>query len=246
MGSQSQGDDGLPSGPQTPNSTYGDYNNHAFAILQMLGKLQTATVVRVVACSNAGDTSPVGTVDILPLVNQVDALGQPTEHTTIFNVPYLRVQGGANAIIIDPEVGDLGIAVFASRDISKIKTTKDQGNPGSARQFSWSDAMYIGGILNGVPTQFIQFNEDGITVTTPVDLVLNVGGDLTANVTGDMSAMVGGDVDITASGSATVTGNEATVDGGGGSINGVVQGTCVCAFTGAPHAMISGTFKGSM
>lgn len=246
MGSQSQGDDGIPTGSATPASTFGDYNNHAFAILQMIGKMQTATVVRVVACSNAGDTSPVGTVDIQPMVNQVDALGQPTPHETIYNVPYFRLQGGANAIIIDPEVGDLGIAVFASRDISKVKTTKDQANPGSGRQFSWSDAMYIGGVLNGAPTQFIQFNENGITITTPGDLTINVDGDAILNITGDMSATVGGDVTIDADGSASVTAAGITLDGGGGSPQGVVQGNCVCAFTGAPHAMISGTVKGSL
>jgi hypothetical protein len=40
-------------------------------------------------------------------------------------VPYFRVQGGADAIIIDPKVGDLGIAVFCSRDITGVKRSKE-------------------------------------------------------------------------------------------------------------------------
>jgi phage baseplate assembly protein gpV len=100
----------------------------------------------------------------------------------------LRIQGGANAIIIDPAPGDIGICVFASRDISKVQTTKNQANPGSFRQYSFSDGMYLGGVLNGVPAQYIQFNTAGITITSPVILTIDcnvqVNGTITA--TGDV------------------------------------------------------------
>lgn len=167
MASQSLDADGVPAGRQRPSTTWGDYNNVAFAIQQALSRLQTAIPVRVEACTNNGDLSPVGFVDVTPLVNQVDAAGNPTPHVTIYNVPYSRIQGGASAVIIDPKKGDIGVAVFASRDISKIKATRDQGNPGSGRQYSFSDAMYLGGILNGVPTQFVQFADAGITIKSP-------------------------------------------------------------------------------
>lgn len=157
----------IPSGAQQASSTWGDYNNIMFAVQQALGKMQTATLVRIEACTNEGALSPVGFVDVTPLVNQLDAAGVPTPHTTIFNVPYLRVQGGTSAIIIDPVVGDIGMCAFASRDISKIKSTKEQGNPGSFRQFSFSDGMYLGGMLNGEPEQYVMFNADGIKIYSP-------------------------------------------------------------------------------
>lgn len=168
--------DQLPNGALNPSSTWGELNNMAFVIQQMIGRMQTATIVRVEACTNTGGLSPVGFVDVTPMVNQVDAAGSPTPHVTIFNMPYFRIQGGANGIIIDPEKGDIGIAVFASRDISKVKNTREQGNPGSHRQYSYSDGLYIGGVLNGAPEQYIQFNSSGIKVVSPNALNINVDG----------------------------------------------------------------------
>lgn len=167
MDSPSQTNEGTPNGFLQPQSTWGDFNISSFVILQWLSKMQTATLVRVVNCTNSGGVAPVGFVDILPLVNQIDGQGNSTPHTTIFNVPYFRAQGGANAVIIDPQPGDIGMAVFASRDISKVKSTRNQANPGSFRQYSFSDAMYIGGLLNVVPTQYVQFSNAGINVVSP-------------------------------------------------------------------------------
>jgi hypothetical protein len=178
VGSQS-----LPNGFLTPWSTWGRYNNIAFAIQQAITKMQTATLVQVESCTNAGDLSPVGMVDIVPLVNQVDSAGNPVPHITIYNVPYLRIQGGSNAVIIDPQPGDIGIAVFASRDISKVKATLAQANPGSARQYDFSDALYLGGLLNGAPQQYIQFNSDGITVNSPTAITIKAP---TINLEGDV------------------------------------------------------------
>ena len=129
--------------------------------------MQTVTLVEIQSCTNDGGVSPFGFVNVLPLVNQLDAAGNPIPHITIFNVPYLRIQGGANAIILDPQDGDIGLCVFASRDITKVKNTQAQANPGSARQFDFSDALYVGGMLNAEPEQFIQFNEDGISIISP-------------------------------------------------------------------------------
>lgn len=157
----------IPDGALLPSSTWGEFNNMAFMVQQALGKMQTATLVRIESCTNAGGLSPVGYVDVTPLVNQLDGQGNPTPHVTIYNVPYFRLQGGANGIIIDPQKGDIGVAVFASRDISQVKTTKKQGNPGSHRQYSFADGMYLGGMLNGTPTQYIQFSTAGIRIHSP-------------------------------------------------------------------------------
>lgn len=155
-------------------STWGDYNNLLFVIRQALSKMQTATLVLVNACTNDGDVSPVGMVDIIPLVNQVDGSTPPNPmpHGIIPNVPYLRVQGGTNAIIMDPQPGDIGIAVFASRDITVVKKSKAQGNPGSARQYDFSDGLYLGGVLNGTPLQYIRFTDNGIEIISPQQVTI--------------------------------------------------------------------------
>jgi hypothetical protein len=154
------------------NAVWSEYNRIYFAISQAIAKVQTATLVQIMAVTNAGEVEPVGFVDIMPLVNQVDGNGNPTPHVTIYNIPYLRIQGGTNAIIIDPQVGDIGIAVFTSRDISKVKSTKAQANPGSGRMYDFADGLYLGGVLNGTPQQFVCFSTTGIEINSPTKITL--------------------------------------------------------------------------
>lgn len=193
----------IPDGALLPSSTWGEFNNMAFMVQQALGKMQTATLVRIESCTNAGGLSPVGYVNVTPLVNQLDGQGNPTPHVTIYNVPYFRLQGGANGIIIDPQKGDIGVAVFASRDISQVKTTKKQGNPGSHRQYSFADGMYLGGMLNDTPTQYIQFSTAGIRIHSPTRVKIDAPDVLIEAQT----------VEINASTSATVTTPTFTVNG---------------------------------
>jgi hypothetical protein len=152
-------------GPQDPTSGSDEFNAHAFLVEQLLNRVSTATLVKIISCTNAGADSPVGLVNVQPLVNQLDGSGNATPHTTIYNLAYFRLQGGTNAVIIDPQVGDIGIAVFADRDISSVKSNKAQSNPGSYRRFNMADGLYIGGVLNGTPVCYIQFVDGGISMT---------------------------------------------------------------------------------
>lgn len=227
----------IPTGQQKPSSTWGDFNNIGFMVQQALGKLQTATLVRIEKCTNSGGLSPVGFVDVTPLVNQLDGAGNPTPHVTIFNVPYFRLQGGKNAIIIDPEKGDIGVAVFASRDITKVKGTKAQANPGSFRQYSFADALYLGGMLNATPTQYVQFSTAGIRIHSPVQIKLDAPDILLEAQT----------VEINASTSTTITTpiftvNGDTVHNGDSTNNGFTTLAGGLAQTGGGAA----TFSGSM
>jgi hypothetical protein len=129
----------------------------------------TAKLVKVVSCTNSGADAAVGTVDVQPLVNQIDGFGNATPHGQLYALPYFRLQGGASAIILDPVAGDLGLAIFCDRDSSSVVRTKAQANPGSRRMFDMADGLYLGGFLNGAPTQYIQFlaNGGGINVVSP-------------------------------------------------------------------------------
>jgi hypothetical protein len=202
MASPSQ-NNGIPAGPLRPSATWGDYNNIAFVVQQALSKMQTGTLVRVDSCTNSGGVTPVGFVSVTPLVNQVDSAGNPVEHVTIYNVPYLRLQGGVNAIIMDPTPGDIGLCVFASHDISKVKSVRAKANPGSGRRYSFSDGMYVGGMLNGAPTQYMQFSTAGIKLHSPTGIILEA-----PNVKLDAQT-----VEIIASATATVTTPTFTVNG---------------------------------
>jgi hypothetical protein len=78
----------------------------------------------------------------------------------------------------------------------------------------------------------LKFHNDGnVEISSHKDLTATVGGALNANVTGKATIAANGGIDlIGAQGAAAV---------------GVVQGDCVCAFTGAAHPMVSATIKGS-
>lgn len=149
-----------------------DYNANTFLVWSILARVRTMQPCQVLSVTNNGGVSPVGFVSLQPLVNQLDGYNNAEPHGPLYNVPYFRLQGGANAIIIDPQVGDIGFAGFADRDISSVKATKAQANPGSKRRFSMSDAVYFGGILNGTPNQYIAFSSSGIAVTSPTQITL--------------------------------------------------------------------------
>jgi phage baseplate assembly protein gpV len=159
-------------GPQGPNSHTSDYNAQLFVIQQVLSAISTAKLVQIQSVTNSGGVSPVGFVDVLPLVNQLDGSSNAVPHGVVHNIPYFRLQGGTDAVILDPKVGDIGICVFSDRDISAVKNTKAVANPGSKRRFDMADGLYIGGVLNGAPVQYMQFSSAGINVVSPTKITL--------------------------------------------------------------------------
>lgn len=198
-------------GSLTPWSTWGEYNRIIFAVQQAISKMQTGTLVHIEACTNAGDLSPVGFVDVTPLVNQIDGSvpANPTPHVTIYGLPYLRMQGGTSAVILDPQKGDIGVAVFASRDISKVKSTKAQANPGSYRQYDFADGMYLGGMLNGIPSQYVRFGSDGISIVAPNTITLTAPN-IVMNAAVALSVVA---PTISLDGALATTGGNATMSG---------------------------------
>lgn len=159
-------------GPADATSGGSPFNENLFLIRQVLAGISTAKLVQIVAVTNAGGVSPVGFVDVLPLVNQLDGNNNAVPHGVVHNLPYFRLQGGTDAVILDPKVGDIGAAIFSDRDISAVKSSKAQANPGSKRQFDMADGLYIGGYLNGVPQQYVRFSGAGISVVSPSKITL--------------------------------------------------------------------------
>ena len=144
-----------------------------FIITSALSGLRTAMPVKVISVTNAGGVSPIGTVSVQPMVSAIDGAGQIWGHGIIYNVPYMRIQGGTNGIILDPVVGDIGIATVCDRDISTVKNAKKVSAPGSTRKNDMSDMVYLMTIIGSAPTQYVQFNSSGITITSPVNVTVN-------------------------------------------------------------------------
>lgn len=200
-----------------------------FQIMSALARMAGATLVQVTGVEVNGK----GTVDVQPLVNQmsrkvsdagvITPVGTP--HGILHGVIYWQPQSGISAVELLPTKGDIGLAIFADRDISKVVSVftgrsspdiirrEKLPDPGSQRMNDMSDGMYLGAFpgLNAPPTQFIKFDPaSGITITTPIALtvnspsaVINVKGDTTVNTA---------TVEVNATTSATVTAPTATVN----------------------------------
>lgn len=164
-----------------------DYSALLFIIDQHVSRHAHVTWASVQSVSGGGPSSHP-TVSVQPLANMLNGQGQPTSHGVLTGLPALRPYGGASGIICDPKVGDIGLVLFADRDMSSVKATKTQANPGSRRRFDMADGVYIGGILGGALTEYIQFLTGQITLTSPIvatSAILQAGNGASGTFTSD-------------------------------------------------------------
>lgn len=163
-------------GAQNPNSAASEFNERDFQIQQAIALMNIGTLCRVVSVSNAGELAPVGFIDVQPMVLQRDGSMNPVPNNIIHGVPYMRLQGGTRAVIIDPVEGDIGIVVFADRDISTVKATGKDSLPGSFRRNDMADALWVGGVLNGTPTSVLRFQGNDVHVQCPGKFIVDAQG----------------------------------------------------------------------
>lgn len=167
-----------------------EFNRMAFVVRSIMAQQATTTLVIVRAIEE-------GLVDVQPMVAQVDGAGNAVDHGIIHGLPVWRLQGGNSAVIVTPEVGDIGLAVFASTDISNVKRAKEPTTPGSFRRFDWSDGIYLGGLLNAPAEQFVRMDSDGITITAADGQPVTINADSVA-INAD-TVSISGDLDVTGS-----------------------------------------------
>lgn len=170
-----------------------------WVIWNLIRRVHTADLVKVLAVYPTGGT--VGFVDVQPLVQERTTREVVIDQAPIFKLPYMRLQGGLSAVILDPVVGDLGLAVFAERDITNAIKTRDQGAAPTDRAFDAADGLYLGGFLNADPTQYVKFvPEGGIEIVSTGDLSVTVPGNMDVSVEGNLTLDVGGTVTVSAAG----------------------------------------------
>lgn len=177
----------------TGQGVLGDAQNDAsmieFIARKVANSMATIALVKVVAVS--GDT-----VDVQPMVHQIDGAGVAIPHGTIHGLPFFTLRAGSTAIRAVPVVGDIGMAAFCHSDTSSVRATKAPAPPSSRRRFDWADGLYLGGFLGPTATTFIDAKDGTVEVkATTIKLTGAV------QVTGEMQVTGG----ITASGE--VTGN---------------------------------------
>lgn len=185
-------------GQKKPNTAGSEYNALQFMIQNAMSGISTAIPVQVQAVNGLF-------VDVLPLVSNVDGYGQAVEPTTLFHLPVFRYHAGVGAVILDPVVGDKGLAVFAQADSSNVQTGTDAPQqPGSFRKHSMSDGFFLGGFHNAAPSVYIEIKQDGnvvinapagLTVTSPSATfsgTMDIAGDCTIGGISFLSHVHGG------------------------------------------------------
>src|SRR5271166_3472164 len=91
-------------GQMEPTDTSSEFNRISFLVEQILGRMRTCAIVKVVGAGPSGTVGAATTIAVQPMVNMIDGQGNSQAHGTIHYVPYARLQGGTNAIINDPQV----------------------------------------------------------------------------------------------------------------------------------------------
>lgn len=204
-----------------------EFNAMEFLIRNtILGLVNTAIPVIVTAVDAGGASEPTGYVTVKPLVCQVDGFGETLEPAELFRVPYARVQGGVAALVIDPVVGDVGLAVFAKSDCSNVAQMQSKPvQPGSFRKFSMSDGFYFGGFLNRTPQVYVEVKQDAIVINAQTDVTINAPSKIRLNT--PLVEITGQIVQTGESATGATTRGGLTNTGGSITSNGVVLETHV-------------------
>lgn len=165
-------------------------------IYRILRTVHTAKLVQVLAVHPYADGSG-GTVDVQPLALCTDTNGKPLTEAPIYGMPWIRIQGGNSAFIVDPVKNDIGLAVFADRDSSGVVMQKAAAVVGSDRAHSEMDGLYVGGVLNAAPTQWVKLSAAGIDIKSTSALTMEAT---------TINAQATGNITIAAQGTLTLTG----------------------------------------
>lgn len=157
-------------------SSQNDANFTEFVTRQVVNGMATITLVQVMAVNDE-------TVDVQPMVSQLDGAGNAIAHGIIHDLPFFTLRAGTAQVRVKPVVGDIGMAAFCHSDISSVKATKAQAAPPTRRRFDWADGLYFGGFLGVAATTFIDVTPGQIEVkAATIKLTGNVeitGGTIT-------------------------------------------------------------------
>lgn len=233
------------------NSGASEFNAISFTIEQMMKSgINTCIPVRVDSCTKPGPNGAAGYVSATPLVMQRGADGNSLAPVSLPQLPFFRLYAGTAAVVIDPQPGDVGLAIFSQQDASNLEAGKNEPvQAGSFRSFDMSDGFYVGGFLGNVPDVYAELEQStGINLKTPTNTITIGRDDGTIVIHADTEVTVdapiakcSGDVEIAGTlktgGMATFQQGLQTAAGTNASIGG--------SLTAAHDISAGGDFSGS-
>ena len=188
------------------NSGASEYNAISFMMeQQMKGSINTCIPVRVDSCTKPGPNGAAGYVSATPLVMQRGADCNSLAPVYLPQLQFFRLYAGTAAVVIDPQPGDVGLAIFSQQDASNLEAGKNEPvQAGSLRSFDMSDGFYVGGFLGNVPDVYAELEQStGINLKTPTNTITIGRDDGTITIHADTEVTVdapiakcSGDVEI--------------------------------------------------
>jgi hypothetical protein len=158
-----------PVGQMTVRDPNSEVNRDSFHQKQIFGEKRFHYMGKIVAVHNRNSLTEPCTIDVQPLVKQLDGAKKATSHGTIYGIPVPRNQSGDSVVVNDPQVGDVGNFSVLDRDHSSvIANDYKEANPGSQRRNNLSDSVFHGTLPRKAQQvkQFIRFDDGdgGVTV----------------------------------------------------------------------------------
>lgn len=166
------------------------------------------------------------------------------EVNSSFTLPNITIPlAGAEYIRYPIQIGDKGYVVPAA---ARLAGMSDIG--GGVSDLSLPANLTAMVFFPFGNAKWATVDSQAVVIYGPNGVVLkDTGGESTVTLTPLGVAVVSPKLDITTTGDTTVSSAVIWLKGGnGGASKGVVQGDCVCAFTGAPHPQVSSNVEGSL
>ncbi len=174
--------------------------------------VNTAEVVAIDEAGQSGTEGPAGHASATPLVCPVDGFNRTLPPASIPKMPFYRPQAGKAAIVMDPQPGDKGVAVFMKRDSSGVATGKNAPvPPGSFRRFDQADGFLFNGFLGETPEIWLHLNpaSGDISLSTKAANV-----EISCRESGNIEIRTGsGNVNVIGSGRVTLEAPQIVLDG---------------------------------
>ena len=166
------------------------YNQLCYVVRQIISEMvNTSALVSVNSVDAGGPENAAGNLSATPLVAQTDARGNKLPMKPIPKLRFFRYQAGKAAIILDPVVGDQGVAVFFKQDSSGVKSGATEAVvPGSFRSFDQSDGVVFPSVQGAAPSVWIELTQDetvtihapnGVTIETDEEVSISAGDKIT-------------------------------------------------------------------
>lgn len=167
---------------------------------------------------------------VQPLISIILTSGQQVVRAQIASVPVLSLGGGGFAITFPLQPGDKGWIEASDQDISLFMQQMQQSKPNTFRIHSFEDGRFI-------PDAFAQYTYSNADAANMV----------IQSYDGTVKIVLGPSVINLDAPNVNVNATNINLIGGPNLIPaGIVQGNCVCSFTGQPHAMVSTFVKGTL